>query len=211
LPELSLESAVAMPNVSVGRFAYDAVNDEWTLSEHLYRMLDIDPGTEVTTDLLLSRIHEDEREEAVRQLREASTGEGPFSGQHRVHTSDGRVRLMAHVGDASADANFSGYVIDLTELVKAAADEAVSGSAQHRAAIEQAKGALMLTYGISEEVAFHLLSGFSQNHNLRLRDVADQLTSRMTSSRYEHLGAKATLLQVMGDLETEGFPPATGG
>jgi GAF domain-containing protein len=44
-----------------------------------------------------------------------------------------------------------------------------------RAVIEQAKGVLLERYKITEDQAFTLLTHASQNTNVKLRDVADQL------------------------------------
>ena len=41
--------------------------------------------------------------------------------------------------------------------------------------IDQAKGALMLTYGVSAEEAFARLSDHSQRGNVKLRDLAHRI------------------------------------
>jgi len=46
-------------------------------------------------------------------------------------------------------------------------------------ALEQAKGALMATYGISADAAFALLRFHSQNRNVKVRAIAAQLTTLM--------------------------------
>lgn len=48
--------------------------------------------------------------------------------------------------------------------------------------IEQAKGALMLTYGISADAAFNLLRFHSMNRNVKVRAIAAQLTTLMCAS-----------------------------
>ena len=54
-----------------------------------------------------------------------------------------------------------------------------------RAVIEQAKGVLMGRHGIDETVAFELLRKQSQEQNLKLRVLAAQVVSEVTSSRSE--------------------------
>jgi hypothetical protein len=44
--------------------------------------------------------------------------------------------------------------------------------------IEQAKGALMLVYGLTDNEAFDLLRRYSQNSNTKLRDLAAALTAQ---------------------------------
>jgi hypothetical protein len=46
---------------------------------------------------------------------------------------------------------------------------------ENRAGIEQAKGMLMLIYGISEGAAFDLLRWLSQEANIKLRPLAEQI------------------------------------
>jgi hypothetical protein len=52
----------------------------------------------------------------------------------------------------------------------------VAEIAARRAVIEQAKGMLMLVYGIGADAAFQLLRWQSQHHNVKLRRMAEQIT-----------------------------------
>ena len=51
----------------------------------------------------------------------------------------------------------------------------VRGHAHHNALIEQAKGMLMFAYGIDADEAFDVLRSQSQNHNVKLRLIAEQV------------------------------------
>jgi ANTAR domain-containing protein len=53
--------------------------------------------------------------------------------------------------------------------------EAVREIAEQRAFIEQAKGMLMFIYGLDEHGAFDLLRWQSQQHNVKLRLLAEQI------------------------------------
>ena len=57
---------------------------------------------------------------------------------------------------------------------------------QERAAtlpvIEQAKGALMLAYALTADEAFALLRSYSQNRNVKIRDIAARLTENLDTS-----------------------------
>jgi len=53
--------------------------------------------------------------------------------------------------------------------------EAVAAITEQRAVIEQAKGMLMFIYGIDADAAFGLLRRQSQNHNIKLRLIAEQI------------------------------------
>ena len=72
----------------------------------------------------------------------------PFSSKHRLTDTAGNVRQVV--------------VVNLE---------------QSRAVIEQAKGALMLVYGISADRGFDILTWRSQETNTRLRAIAEQLVS----------------------------------
>jgi hypothetical protein len=93
-----------------------------------------------------------------------------------------------------------GFVVDITDPISETASLAVEAAAAHRASIEQVKGALMVTYGVGESVAFSLLRGYSNNHNLRLATLADSIVERMDSPRYRSLEPKATLLAILADV-----------
>lgn len=68
-------------------------------------------------------------------------------------------------------------------------------------AIEQAKGALMLTYGLTADAAFALLRFHSQSRNLKIRAIAAQLTTLMcnTPTRPVALAAFDRLLEQVGN------------
>jgi ANTAR domain-containing protein len=65
---------------------------------------------------------------------------------------------------------------------------AVAEVAEHRAAIEQAKGMFISLYGVDDKTAFDMLRRHSQNTNVRLRALAEQLMSD-----YRALSSKAAL------------------
>jgi PAS domain S-box-containing protein len=59
---------------------------------------------------------------------------------------------------------------------------ALQGRLASLAAIEQAKGALMVTYGITADAAFDLLRFHSQHRNVKIRVIAAQLTTLLSTS-----------------------------
>lgn len=66
--------------------------------------------------------------------------------------------------DAAGSADFQKRVSD-----------GINAVAEQRAIIEQAKGMLMFIYGIDAEGAFDLLRWQSQQHNVKLRLIAEQI------------------------------------
>ena len=67
------------------------------------------------------------------------------------------------------------------ELVSAA----VAEIAENRAAIEQVKGMLMLVYRVDADAAFELLKWRSQETNVKLRMLAEQLLADFAGLTYE--------------------------
>jgi hypothetical protein len=110
----------------------------------------------------------------------------PFSVSYRLSKEGGADRFVLLVGErALCDDNpetvtsIEGFLVDLTaDVAKEAAEaanEAVQASAENRAVIEQAKGALMLAYGFDEDAAFAMLAWWSRTRNVKVRDLAGQL------------------------------------
>lgn len=62
----------------------------------------------------------------------------------------------------------------------------VAKFAKNRAVIEQAKGMLMNVYGISADGAFELLKWRSQETNVKLRLVAEQITRDFVALTRDH-------------------------
>ena len=73
-----------------------------------------------------------------------------------------------------------GFYVDISRLRDPDQEDLVTAKlaeiAEHRAAIEQAKGMLMLIYGIDEDGAFDLLRWLSQEANVKLRLLAEQIS-----------------------------------
>ena len=69
------------------------------------------------------------------------------------------------VGNAEAAARASQDVTNMRRAMES------------RSVIEQAKGILMERYKITAEQAFTLLTHASQRHNVKLRDVAEELAT----------------------------------
>ncbi len=190
----------------VGGFRYSRVRDEWEWSDNVATMHGYQPGEVVpTTELLLSHKHPDDRHYVSQTLDAIRTSGGPFSSRHRIVDTNGVTRSVIVVGDSILDEHgevtgSAGFYIDVTESlgrsVKESVDELVDEISSSRGAIEQAKGMLMIVYGISAERAFDILIWCSQEKNVKLRRVAEQLIARARAdfvlpsglrSQFDHL------------------------
>jgi len=200
---------------TVGRFSYNVPTDTWWWSTSLYGIHGFSHGEIVpTTALMMAHQHPDDRPGAVELIKAALTAGKPFCSRHRILDARQRVHTVVTIGEAvhSDDgrlAQVCGYFIDVTDSLHrdlaTSTQAAVEGSAQTRAAIEQAKGALMITYGLDEDEAFALLRWHSQQTNIKLRDIAAGITDRTTDPDIAGLSADEKITQILA-IERHGSP-----
>lgn len=191
-----------------GPFVYTVATASWWWADDLYRIFGFEPGDVVpTTDLLVAHKHpEDAAVSTAITLNALSSGE-PFALWHRIVDTRLRTRTVVSVGsgvhdDAGQLLEVRGYMVDVTGSKRGQTardiDEAVRRSAETRAGIEQAKGALMATLGVGEDEAFELLKRSSQNANVKLRDLARTLVDAIDELRGRGVDARKAVEQVLG-------------
>ncbi|RDI55867.1 PAS and ANTAR domain-containing protein [Nocardia mexicana] len=190
---------------SVGSFRFWFTDQRWEWSDEVAAMHGYEPGSVVpTTELLLEHKHPEDRELVATTLARAIDRAEPFCSRHRIIDTIGQTRHVIVVGDQllenDAIVGTTGYYVDVTETLDEHRQETLSGALpelyEARAVIEQAKGALMLVYGISAEQAFRVLTWRSQETNVKLRALAQELTRQMVGlgggpaevrTRFDHL------------------------
>lgn len=170
----------------VGWFRFYFDDDRWEWSPQVEKMHGYLPGSVTpTTEMVLSHKHPDDFRQIahtldlIRQTRQA------FSSRHRILDVEGRVHHVVVVGDLLRDHNETvigthGFYIDVTPSERARQDQvtaAVTRITERRSGIEQTKGMLMLVYGIDEPTAFELLKWRSQQANVKLRLLAEQVAT----------------------------------
>jgi hypothetical protein len=166
------------------------------------------PGVVVpTTDLVLSHQHPDDRDEVQRLLMDSLGTGHPQTLWHRVVDAQGGTRQVVTVVDGGGDAETRGIVVDVTEAVRRTTagevDEAMEMLSHSRPAIDQAKGALMHIYGLGPDDAFLLLRRYSQQVNVKVRDVATNIVEAL-ADRDLPLGTRATWDELAADLVESG-------
>lgn len=199
----------------VGRFTYDVTTQTWKWDDEVFRIHGMEPGEiEPTTEYVLGCKHPEDRGRVAHVLSQASATGEPFSVCYRLNAADGverRVVLVCEGGvcDATTDVpvtQLDGYYIDLTDDFAAAAGEearnAVAASAQHRATIEQAKGSLMLAYGLDADQAFAMLRWWSRNKNVKVRDIAEHLTDVSSAGELTDRSLRTAVDNRLHDLGT---------
>ena len=175
-------------NGMAATFTYDVASDTWEWSGSLHELHGLDPAERPTTEHLLRSMVEEDRDLALERFRHHLTRPGPGSWVYRMVDPEGRTRTLRFVGNAlGRDGQVQvlrGFVMDVSNDVTAWQATAVQAAVEHRSAIDQAKGALMLAFHIDEEEAFGMLRGFSNQHNVKLRDVADAIVAGLSDPQY---------------------------
>lgn len=188
----------------VGWFRFYFADERWEWSPQVERMHGYDPGTaNPTTELVLAHKHPEDYGQVAATLLEIRRTSGAFSTRHRIIDTAGDVHHVVVVGDQLFDDDGAvigthGFYVDVSPSIAhaqaEAVTEAVAGIAEARAAIEQAKGMLMLIYRINGDAAFDLLKWRSQETNTKLRALAEQLARDFLDLEYsETLPSRATL------------------
>jgi PAS domain S-box-containing protein len=188
-----------------GWFRFYFADQRWEWSEQVQRLHGYEPGSVTpTTDLVLAHKHPDDRGQVAATIDQILNTHEAFSTRHRIIDTSGNVRSVVVVGDQlhndqGAVIGTHGFYIDVSPLRDQEREDLVTAKVAEitelRASIEQAKGMLMLIYGISATAAFDLLKWLSQQANLKLRLLAEQITEdfrgvgpTLTSqSEFDHL------------------------
>jgi hypothetical protein len=182
-----------------GRFRYERRTGTWTWSPEMTTLLDCGHGgAHPCTELLVRSMHSGDRPHALAAIASACTDGLPFSLRVRLRGRGGTERPGVLIGEpvldpAGAVEALEGLLVEVppepahVPHVDAGADcdrvraletevaqlRTAMGS---RAAIEQAKGIIMLLTGCGDQVAFDVLAHISSNSHRKVRDVAVAIT-----------------------------------
>lgn len=168
----------------VGRFRFHFADERWEWSDQVQILHGYEPGSVTpTTELVLSHKHPDDRNQVAATLEEMRRTHRTFSTRHRIIDTRGDVHEVVVIGDQLNDESgrlvgTHGFYVDVTPsdaMTKAIVTAALNDITENRAAIEQAKGMLMLIYRVDADTAFELLRWRSQETNVKLRVLAEQL------------------------------------
>jgi len=185
----------------VGWFRLYFDDERWEWSEEVQRMHGYEPGTVTpTTELVLAHKHPDDRGEVAKTIDAMLRSRSAFSTRHRIVDTRDVVHQVVVVGDQLTDGNdvvigTHGYYVDLTPTSDRAREEIITARvaeiAEHRAVIEQAKGMLMLVYGLDDVAAFDLLRWRSQSTNVKLRLLAEQIVRNFRDVRDDAIRSRS--------------------
>ena len=203
----ALEVTLQQPRPDlVARFRFDALTDSWWWSDGLLTVFGLDPeASPPSLEELMGQVHPEDRARAWETLERALVDGAPFSSRHRVVTPQGVQRHIVAMGEG-VRANGSviavrGYLIDLTDSLRSVVEketaEGIARTVATRAAIEQAKGALMATYGISAEEAFEALRAYSNHTNVKLNALAGYIVAQLVNPDLAHLRPQDKLGEIL--------------
>jgi fructose-specific component phosphotransferase system IIB-like protein len=181
----------------VGWFRFFFADERWEWSPQVERMHGYEPGSvQPTTALVLSHKHPDDYGQVAATLEEIRRTSGAFSTRHRIIDTHGDIHHVVVVGKQMRDESdvvigSDGFYVDVTPSVAEAREEtvteAVAEIAEARGGIEQAKGMLMLIYRITADSAFELLKWRSQECNVKLRVLAEQIAKDFLDLSYDEV------------------------
>ncbi|SOE00658.1 ANTAR domain-containing protein [Blastococcus haudaquaticus] len=185
--------ARAIPERVAGRYRYDRLSGAWWWSPEMFTMHGL-PSTSPppATEEYLRYQHAADRARVLEAIAQACADGRAFALETCIVRSDGRERAVVLVGEPQRDAGgdvvaVEGICVDITDSRRSDSDvgraqslEAEVGQMRaamaSRAAIEQAKGILMLLTSCGDQVAFDLLAHISSHTHRKVRDVAEVIT-----------------------------------
>jgi anti-anti-sigma regulatory factor len=159
-----------------------------TWSETVYRLHGFEPGDVVpSTALMLAHCHRDDRAHLETVLRSPLPLDRGQSVRYRLRDTTGTERTVLVVltpptlQDAGTGA--VGLLVDLGAEIGATAsrraDDMLAAAIASREVIDQAKGAVMLAYGLDGRAAFDLLRWHSEHLNVKVRTLAERLLAAL--------------------------------
>src|ERR1700734_659779 len=171
----------------MGSYRYAAAEGSWRWSDGVYIIHGFRRGEVVpSTALLLAHAHAADRRHTAQLLESCLRNGELFSFLYRLINASGQLRWALIAGEGvfgrqGQVTGLRGYLIDMTEPQSRARSRDVPSTLRKaitaRAVIEQAKGALMLVYGLDAGAAFAVLSWQSQHANIKLRELAERLVA----------------------------------
>lgn len=189
----------------IGNFRFWFADQRWEWSEEAAGIFGYAPEVEPSTELLQSHQHPDDRQRVAEALADAIETATPFCTRHRIIDTEGETHDVIVIGDQLFDeqgtvVGSAGYFIDVTETLEGnlqeALDDLLPDVIDARAVIEQAKGVLMFVYGVNADQAFRVLRWRSQETNVKIRALAEQLVADVVPmggalvqqrTRFDHL------------------------
>ena len=207
---------VASQEQGMGSYRYAAAEGSWQWSDGVYAIHGFRRGEVVpSTALLLAHAHPADRRHAAQLLESCLHNGELFSFPYRLVDASGQLRRVLIAGEGifgcqGQVTGLRGYLIDVTEPQSRARTREVASTLRKeiaaRAVIEQAKGALMLVYGLDAEAAFAVLSWQSQHANIKLRELAERVMAAVGGDASATAAIRQHLDEIVYSLPAEPTP-----
>lgn len=101
-----------------GSFGWKPSSGELVFSDETYRIYEFDPTAQVTLNMIMERIHPDDRDMVRETAQQTATSGDAIDFTHRLLFEDGRVKylhiLARRLPNTGNDIEFSGATIDVT-------------------------------------------------------------------------------------------------
>jgi PAS domain S-box-containing protein len=158
-----------------GSFSWRVATDEITWSEELYRIYEFDPETNITLDVIRTRVHPEDLSLYEKMVAQARNGTDDFEWQYRLLMPNQSIKYMHAVARATRDPNdeleYIAAVRDIT--ARRLADEALDKARLELAHVARVMSLGALTASIAHEVN-QPLSGIITNAStcVRMLDAA---------------------------------------
>jgi PAS domain S-box-containing protein len=169
---LERQLEVAQRITHIGSWEWNSATNVVAWSAELYRIYGIDPGTPISFETFLTRVHPDDRSRVQQQIEGAMARGGRFAHAERIVLPDGTVRDLDSMGEVILDG--SGKAIGLIGTCRDVTEERAKERAVQRS--RQLQG--------SERSALELLAAGGALHDVLAVIVRgiEELEPRMTAS-----------------------------
>jgi PAS domain S-box-containing protein len=153
-----------------GSFSWRVATDEITWSEELYRIYEFDSGTNITLDVIRTRVHPEDLTLYEKMVEQARNGADDFEWQYRLLMPDQSIKYMHAVAQATRDPSgqleYIAAVRDVT--ARRMSDEALDKARSELAHVARVMSLGALTASIAHEVN-QPLSGIITNASTCMR------------------------------------------
>jgi PAS domain S-box-containing protein len=106
-----------------GSFGWKPDSEEHVWSDETYRIFEYSPTNKITLDMIVERVHPEDRAFVLETIEQASTSGRAIDYEYRLLFPDDRVKyvhvLARRLETDSGDLEFAGAVIDITEAKRA--------------------------------------------------------------------------------------------
>jgi PAS domain S-box-containing protein len=158
---------------STGSFSWRVAADEFTWSDELYRIFEVEPAVPVTLRQIATRVHPEDMPSMLDVIERARASGNDFEHDHRLQMPDQSVKylhMVAHcIRDAGGQLEYIGAIQDVTQ--RRVAEQALGKARSELAHVARVTSLGALTASIAHEVN-QPLSGIVTNASTCLRMLA---------------------------------------